>query len=84
MPVICLVRSLCTFSIQVIFFLKHGAHTTLPNFKIGLTNDLKSGTIISFVLNLNVNRKARSYRSAILLAFFESHLYAAQIVGPYQ
>ena len=54
---------------QVIFFLKHGAHTTLLNFKIGLTNDLKSGTIISFVLNLNVNCNARSYRSAILFAF---------------
>ena len=75
MPVICLVRSLCTFSVQVILFLKHGAHTTLLNFKIDLTNDLKSGTIISFVLNLNVNRNARSYRSAILLAFFDSLIY---------
>ena len=44
MPVIHLVKCLCTFLIPVIFFNKQSAHTALLyNSKTGLTNDLKSG-----------------------------------------
>ena len=40
---------LCKILIQYIFFLKFGC-TTLPYSKIGLTKDLKSGTILSLFI----------------------------------
>ena len=50
MPVIRLVKRLCTFSVRVIFFLKHDGNTKLPYSKIRITNEFRSGTIISLLL----------------------------------
>ena len=53
MPVIHLVKCLYIFNTSYLFFIKDGTHTALPYSKIGLTNYLKSGTIISlFILNV--------------------------------
>ena len=41
---------LCKILIQYIFFLKFDSCTTLPYSKIGLTKDLKSGTILSLFI----------------------------------